>query len=615
MRTINQFVLLIMGVLLVTSVQAQSPDHQYNFSGQVKWMMLHESGTLIASTGEALIGIRPNSNDVSFMFDRLKRVKEENLEPVLGTPYLIIKPKGLIQHTSVVDVIKGKLVFDSKREDWKGGVTSRYFIGPEMMFVVNGMHKEEGVGKYKQGVGLYDLKIGKLIKIFERKAANLMVGRPDIFGNNIIIPGIKNVECYDIATGAVKWTAAVKNATEISSNEGTNEIYAFRTKAGNTVVYKIDAKSGSLLWAEGNKLKGNLDRFEFTKAGLVVVTAIDNSGKKGLGKLASAKSQSKIYLLDNKSGVDLWEKSPKTKGFISHFYVEDDGILFGVATGGINKIGFDGVPLWKKPLKTGANIQLMARMPKGVLYISESDTDLINMDTGESVFGNAIKYKKSKSVASTFDEQRNRFLITCSDGVYEIDRDNGEYNLLTSNTNFDEKEEPTDIEIRSNRILLSASQNLMMLDFNGNENWHVYHRAPGKSAFGAIMAGALTAVALTAAVSHAANAGYLKASGVPSYNSTVRFHDKQADNWAKIADQGFQELAKRFKATKATENAAFILTKIDGGVGLIKVDKDSGDTLNEILIKDKKPMYEVDEIAGFLYFGKGSTILVYDLKK
>jgi hypothetical protein len=457
-----------MGVLLVTSVQAQSPDHQYNFSGQVKWMMLHESGTLIASTGEALIGIRPNSNDVSFMFDRLKRVKEENLEPVLGTPYLIIKPKGLIQHTSVVDVIKGKLVFDSKWEDWKGGVTSRYFIGPEMMFVVNGMHKEEGVGKYKQGVGLYDLKIGKLIKIFERKAANLMVGRSDIFGNNIIIPGIKNVECYDIATGAVKWTAAVKNATEISSNEGTNEIYAFRTKGGNTVVYKIDAKSGSLLWAEGNKLKGNLDRFEFTKAGLAVVTAIDNSGKKGLGKLASAKSQSKIYLLDNKSGVDLWEKSPKTKGFISHFYVEDEGILFGVATGGINKIGFDGVPLWKKPLKTGANIQLMARMPKGVLYISESDTDLINMDTGESVFGNAIKYKKSKSVASTFDEQRNRFLITCSDGVYEIDRDNGEYNLLTSNTNFDEKEEPTDIEIRSNGILLSASQNLMMLDFNDN---------------------------------------------------------------------------------------------------------------------------------------------------
>ncbi len=612
MRTINQFVLLIMGVLLVTSVQAQSPDHQYNFSGQVKWMMLHESGTLIASTGEALIGIRPNSNDVSFKFDRLKRVKEENLEPVLGTPYLIIKPKGLIQHTSVLDVIKGKLVFDSKREDWKGGVTSRYFIGPEMMFVVNGMHKEEGVGKYKQGVGLYDLKTGKLIKIFERKVANLMVGRPDIFGNNIIIPGIKNVECYDIVTGAVKWTAAVKNATEISSNEETNEIYAFRTKGGNTVVYKIDAKSGSLLWAEGNKLKGNLDRFEFTKAGLAVVTTIDNSGKKGLGKLASAKSQSKIYLLDNKSGVDLWKKSPKTKGFISHFYVEEDGILFGVATGGINKIGFDGVPHWKKPLKTGANIQLMSRVLKGVLYISESDTDLINMDTGESVFGKAIKYKKSKSVASTLDEDRNRFLIACIDGVYEVNRDNGEYKLLTSNTKFDGKEEPTGIEIRANGVLLSSSQNLMMLDFNGDENWHVYHRAPGKSAFSVVLLAAVTAASVSASAANSYRAG---ASALGSYSPIPTYHRRMTNNLNKIADAAFTEMAKRFKATKATKNAAFILTKIDGGVGLIKVDKDSGDTLNEILIKDKKPMYEVDEFEGVLYFGKGNTIFAYNLKK
>lgn len=398
--------------LTVSSLFAQTPDHQYNFDGQLKWMMLHESGTLIASTGEALVGIRPSSAEFSFKFDRLKKVKEENLEPIPGTPYLIIKPKGLIQHTAVVDVVKGKVIFDSKREDWKGGVTSRYFIGPEMMFVVNGIHKEDGVGQYKQGVGLYNLGTGKLVKIFERKTTNLMVGRPDIMGDKIIIPGVKNVKCYDIATGVVKWTASVKNATQISSSDETNEVYAFRTKGGNTVVYKIDANSGNLLWADGNKLKGNLDRYEFTKAGLAVVTNIDNSGKKGLGKLASARSQSKIYLLDSNSGADLWEKSPKTKGFVNHFYIEDDGILFGVASGGINKISFDGVPLWKKPLKTGANIQLMARVPTGVLYISESDTDIIDMSSGESVFGKPIKYKKSKSVASTFDELRNRFLIT-----------------------------------------------------------------------------------------------------------------------------------------------------------------------------------------------------------
>lgn len=92
-------------------------------------------------------------------------------------------------------------------------------------------------------------------------------------------------------TNVETWTASVKNATQISSSDETNEVYAFRTKGGNTVVYKIDANSGNLLWADGNELKGNLVRYEFTKAGLALVTSIDNSGKKGLGKLASARSQ------------------------------------------------------------------------------------------------------------------------------------------------------------------------------------------------------------------------------------------------------------------------------------------------------------------------------------
>lgn len=616
MKELRKITQLFMVVLLLgtTLSVAQQPSNQYSFDGNVKWMMLTESGVLIASTGEALVGIKPNQNDLHFKFDRVKNVKEEHLEPVPNTPYLIIKPRGLINHTVVVDVVKGKIIFDSKEEGWQGGVTSRHLIFPEMKFVVNGAHKEGN--QYSQGVGLYDLMTGELIKVFKRKAANAMVGVPDVKGNTIIIPGLKNVKAYDISTGAEKWTAEVKNATRISSNDETSEIYAFRTRGGNTVVYKINGDSGSLLWADGNKLKGNLARYEFTKAGLAVVTNVDNSGKKGLGKLASGGSQSKIYLLDINSGIDLWEKSPKTKGYVSHFYIEDDGILFGVASGGINKISFDGVPQWKKPLKTGAGIQLMARVPKGVIYISESDADIINMDSGESVFGKPIKYKRSEVVASTFDQARDRFLLTCKDGIYAIDGNDGSYELINNSPNFEGKEMANSIEIRNNAILLSSDQNMTWLDFGGSETNHVFHRAPGKSAFGLILVGTLTAMSAAATISHSAQAGYLKGAGVPSYSSSVSYHEAQADSWANVADQGFQEMAKRFKASKATENASFILTKIDGGVGLVKIDKDTGETLKEVLVKDKKPMYEVDEFEGVLYFkASNNTIYAYDLKE
>ncbi len=624
MKTIKLKGLFVVTLLFlsitINAQKAETPDYQYNFDGNVKWMMLTESGVMVASTGEALVGIKPNQSDLHFKFERVKKVKEEHLEPVPNTPYLIIKPRGLFNHTVVIDVVKGKIVFDSKGENWQNGVTSRHFLYPDMKFVVNGAQKQEGSNKYIAGVGLYDLLSGKLVNIFERKPANAMIGVPDIMGNKIIIPGLKNVKAYDISSGNVVWTAEVKNAIQITSNDETNEVYAFRGKKTNMEVFKINASNGSLAWSEGNKLKGQMARYEFTPKGLAIVTNIVSSGKKGLmGKISNAakgSGTSKIYLLDTNTGQDLWDKSPKTKGLISHFYIEDDGILFGVSSGGINKVSFDGVPQWKKPLKTGANIQLLARAKRGVIYISESDTDMINMETGESVFGKPIKYKRSAAVASAYDEAKDRFLVSCKDGLYAINGNDGGYELLNDNLNFEGKEVAQSIDVRDNAILLSSDQNLTWLGSGGEEQNHVYHRAPGKSAVGLIMVGALTLASSAAAVSHSAQAGYMKGAGVPSYNSTVQYHEGQAESWGNVADAGFKEMAKRFKATKATENSAFILTKIDGGVGLVKVDKDSGETMKEILVKDKDPMYEVDDFEGILYFkAKGNMIYAYNLNK
>jgi PQQ-like domain len=622
MKKFKSTLLLVLVFLLNISLNAQSidtPENEYAFNGQVKWMLLTETGTLLASTGEALIGIKPNSKEVAFKIDRLKKVKEENLEFVPGTPYLIIKPKGMMTHTSVVDLMNGKMVFDSKAENWKNGVTSRHFITPEMKFVVNGMHKEEGLGQYKGGVGLYDMLTGELVRIFERKGANLMSGMPDIMGDDIVIPGVKNITCYSISSGAVKWTADVKNATRIITNEDTKEIYAFRSKGDNTVVYKVNADNGNVMWPEGNKLKGVISRINFTDHGLAVVTNILRSGKKGLaGKIGNklkGSGQSKVYLLDLNTGADLWEKSPKTKGIISHFYIEDDGILFGVSSGGINKVGFDGTPLWKKPLKTGPGIQIMARVDKGVLYISQSDTDIIDMNTGESVFGKAVKYKNSKAVTSAYDEARDRFLVSCKDGVYELDGTNGEYGLLTKDTGFEGKEDPTSMSVRETGILLSSDQNFTMLDFQGDQKWHTYYKAPGISTFGKVFMAALTVSAMAMASASAYQAGANKVA-LGSYHSETRRMENYQEGFSNIAAASFQELGKRFKATKATENSAFILTKLSAGVGLVKVDKDSGQKVSEIILKDKKPMYEVDDIEGVLYFkSKGNTISAYNLKR
>jgi len=623
MQTTRKIMPLFIVILYLMSSlvsQAQEVDFQYQFNGKIKWMKLTNTGTLLASTGEALVGIKPNSNEVTFKLDRLKKVKLENLEFVPDTPYVIVKPRGLFKHTVVIDIVKGKIIFDSKEEKWQNGVTSRYFIGPEMMFVVNGAHKEKGLGQYRQGVGLYDLKTGKLVQIFERKANNPMTGLPDIMGDDIIIPGVKSIIRYSISSGNEKWKAKVGNANTVITNEETQEIYAFKQKKTNSVVYKINANNGNSMWAKENKIKGVVSIIKFTDHGLAIVTNIVSSGKKGLvGGVANkikGSGKSKVYLLDMNSGADLWEKSPKTKGIISHFYVEKDGILFGVATGGINKVSFNGNALWKKPHKTGAGIQILATVPAGLLCISSSDTDIIDMNTGDSVFGKKIKYKNSKTVVSTFDQARDRFLISCKDGVYAVDGNSGSYKLINDNIKFERKETANSIRVRSEGILLSSSQNLMMLDFDGKEKWKVYHRPPGKSVFSTIVLGALTLTSGALMVASSARAGYLKGSGVPSYNATVKSDEHNAEGLSKVADASFKEMTKRFKATKSTENAAFILTRINKEVGLVKVDKDTGKTIYEIILDDKKPEYEVDDYAGILYYkSKSNTISAYKLNK
>ena len=86
--------------------------------------------------------------------------------------------------------------------------------------------------------------------------------------------------------------------------------------------------------------------------------------------------------------------------------------------------------------------------------------------------------------------------------------------------------------------------------------------------------------------------------------------------FAEISSISFNELSKRFKATAATQNSQFILTNLDSGAGLVKINKDSGAVEKQILLKDKKPEYQVDEWAGILYYkADDNSIFAYDLTK
>jgi len=599
-----------------SSFAQTTPTNTYTIDGKINFMKLTDTGILLIAHNDGFAGIKPESNKLIFDFKDYGSVKEEELQFIPATPYVVISQGGFAKLSSkkiVFDYVIGKQLFETKENGWKDAFSAQVFI-PQNKLIVSGIRTSKE--KFAMAVGIYDLVTGKEEKlIYPVEPGKVTMGSVSVTGsifmkdNLVYIPTSKELICYDIKSNSRVWSAKVDDLSWMTADESGKEIYGFEnTNSGDTKIHKISS-TGEVLWKDFQKVKGAVTRFEILPQGIAIVSDVADKG----GSVFSARAESKIMMLSAKDGEDLWDKAPKTKGYVQHFYVMDDGILFGIQSGGINKISFTGETLFKKPLKTGENIHTMALTPKGMIYITDSDANIIDLKTGESIWNKPIKYKNASAVASTYDAKNKRYLISTGDDVVAIDENSGDVKTL-SEFKFEEKEAPNSFSVRANGLLLTSDQNIMMLNFDGTKQFHEYYKSPGRSTFGKIMGGVMAVASTAASVSMAARAGANKNS-IGQYNEYGREADRASKMFADIGSASFDYMSKRFKASAATANAQFILTKLDDGVGLVKINKDSGAKEKEIVLKDKKPEYEVDEYAGVLYYKKdNNTILSYDLK-
>ncbi|WP_235989371.1 PQQ-binding-like beta-propeller repeat protein [Psychroserpens algicola] len=621
-------VALVWSVTSLNAQKAETPDQNYDLGAKINEMTLTVGGVLVVATNDGLIGIKPTESQPVFTFTNFGKLKPEETDFVPNSPYIVVsqgagsKFAGLTKtKRAVIDYIQGKVIFNSENDNWNQIYTCNVIL-PQNKLVVSGIQKEgDKFEKMTPKVAVYDLNTSKLdYSFFLDKPGRVgiakdfsVTGTPLLLKDFLIIPTAQGLIAKS-HSGDDLWQTKIKGINWMVADKTEKEIYGFETTANgkNTRIHKIGS-NGDELWQDDRKVKGIVSNFEILPQGLAVVS--DVAGSSGA---FAARSESKITMFSAATGEDLWDKAPKTKGYVQHFYIMDDGILFGIYEGGINKISFDGKTLFKKPLKTGENIMVMAHSPQGLIYITGEDANIVNLETGEEVWGKPLKYKSATSVASTFDKENNRYLIAADGKIMAVDANSGEVNDLAK-CDFEEKEDPNHMEIRNGSIFLSSSQNMTALSYDGNENYHTYYKSPGRSTFGKIVGG-ITAVASTAmTVSMSARAGanrsaYGSVNDLGSYNDYGKEAKRAADMFAGIAGASFDYLSTRFKATSATENSQFILTKLEDGVGLVKVSKDTGEVEKEIVLKDKKPEYQVDEFGGYLYYkANDKTIYAYNL--
>lgn len=620
--------LMLVLFLSVTSMLAQKsePNTVYDVGATINEMTLTIGGVLVVATNDGLVGIKPSESKPIFTFNTFGQLKPEETEFVPDSPYIIVsqgansKFAGIAKtKRAVIDYMNGDVIFNSENDNWNQIYTCNVIL-PQNKLIVSGIQKEgDKFEKMTPKVAVYDLASRKLdFSFFLSKPGKVgiakdysVTGTPLLLKDFIIVPTAQGLVAKSHA-GEDLWENKIKRINWMVADASETEIYGFETTTNgkNTRIHKI-GKNGEVLWNDDRKVQGNVSNFEITPKGLAVVSDKNDGGS---SSVFATKNESEIAFLSAATGEDVWEKAPKTKGYVQHFYVMDDGILFGIQQGGINKISFDGNPLFKKPLKTGGNIHTMALTKQGVIYITDEDANIINLKTGESIWSKPIKYKKAKSVASTYDKANNRYLISTGDEMIAIDENSGEISTLAK-YKFEEKENPTSLEVRDNGLFLSSDQNLMLLDFDGKEKFQEYYKSPGKSTFAKIALGivAVASVAMSSAAAYQAGANK---NTIGSYNSYGADMKRKQDMFSDIGSISFNEMAKRFKATAATKDAQFILTKLDDGVGLVKVSKDTGKVDKQIVLNDKKPEYKIDEFEGFLYYKANKNIInAYDLNK
>ncbi len=625
-------VAFIMNATLLIAQKAEAPDQNYDLGTKINEMTLTVGGILVVATNDGLVGIKPTESQPVFTFNNFGKLKPEETDFIPNSPYIVVSQgatsglAGLAKtKRAVIDYVQGKVIFNSDNDNWNQIFTCDVML-PQNKLVVSGIQKEgDKFEKMTPKVAVYDLNTSKLdYSFFLDKPGRVgiakdfsVTGTPLLLKNFLIIPTAQGLIAKS-HSGDDLWTTKIKGINWMVADETEKEIYGFETTSNgkNTRIHKIGS-NGEELWQDDRKVQGIVSNFEILSQGLAVVSDKSSGGS---NSVFATKDESEIAFLSASTGEDLWEKAPKTKGYVQHFYVMDDGILFGIQQGGINKISFDGKTLFKKPLKTGENIMVMAHSPQGLIYITSEDANIVNLETGEEVWDKPLKYKSATSVASTFDEANDRYLIAADGKILAVSASSGEVSDLAK-CDFDEKEDPNHMEIRKGGIFLSSSQNMTSLGFDGSENYHVYHKSPGRSTFGKIVGG-ITAVASTAmAVSMSAKAGanrsaFGSVNDLSSYNDYGKDAKRAADMFAGIASASFDYLSTRFKSSSATENSQFILTKLDDGVGLVKVSKDTGEVDKEIVLKDKKPEYEVDEFGGYLFYkANDKTIYAYNLNK
>lgn len=624
-----------------------------NFESNIDWFSLTPAGNLVISSNKALFGVEGATGKILWKNEQFGNIDKDNFSMIANSPYIAMVSGGIMnrQHT-ILNGLDGTVIADTRNMGYKM-VGKRYAIPNQNGFLLSAYENNKSTIFFIDAVNAKEA--WKLQDVFTKNNEIVNTKPFSVSDNEFFIATDKNIYKLNSTEGKAIFSIPFKTPNDPLKSEA-------REDDGIMESTKNGEKKGGLM----GKLPGGLGKIGDTKdaiGGMNMKGAanlastqtsgkffkIDNServyffnnksfaiidGKEGkiIGEpfqfddnlasfipdtngflFATDEKKSELYFIDALTGKNKWSNSVKLNGHINRISLNDGKIAISTAKeSGKNYVNIidanTGEEVTKKEMKVSGTITNVVMTKRGLIYTTTTETNIQDPVTGKDVMSKSLKYKTGGSVV----RRDGKYYVLNDDEISEIDETTGDVKSFAK-LKFKDNEDPQRLELRSNGILVSSAQNMVLLDWTGKEVYHQFYKAPGTSIAGKILAATTMAVSMAASAEHGYAAG-ASGFGTSSYNSEM---DK-ADRWGSVGSSAGSAFTKRFNMSAASRNNQIILTKLDDGTdngfGLIRINKDSGLPEAKVVIGDKKPDYLYDEVENIVYYRDSrNKIIAYKL--
>lgn len=652
----KQLCLAVSFVMLTVAAFAQkNNDWTKTFPSKVKWYRITDAGILVVGTNDALYGINPSDGQEAWKIDQIENIQEENYDPIEGTPYIVLAKRGLTKSTNhIVDVSTGKLVADSKELGIQN-LTKRIHLMQNNAVLFYGLNR---MGK--PTIMMVSLANGQKLweqnKLFEKNSEQIVSEAGEV-NDGIFLATNRNIYKLNKQTGDILYSIDMKSDLPMvmpkqkkagfglpkfgkSMNNDLNEQQTmtsadFFQRDNPNIIYfwnqdiltAFQVADGKEVW-ERVELPSPLTNILYDSHGMLVATAektlndvakASGSGGGLIGKIkknsAAKKNRASLLCIDPQTGKEKWDSDVDLQGDVLAYKLSGNKLILATArdqgTNFISIVDLDaGKSITKKALSIKGEIRDLQLFPQGLYYRTTDEINILDLESGDKTWKKGFKVKNCTGDNAS---DRNGY-VYANNIIYKVDFEKGEIGEWVSGVQFDGKEEPSMLQVRENGVLLTSDQNARLYSFDGKQQWHAYHPAPGRTMAGKLLSGLGGVAAAAMAAQQTAQASQLSyakgyyGSTDPALDRSIKNAQANAAAFAGAAAASFASISRRFKATRQANDYMAILTNFGNSnqakdAGIMMVDKNNGKDIRKVILADKKdPDYMLDEMGRVIYY-------------